>query len=457
MGDEGFIEARGLALRRGDHPLLTDINLRLNRGEHWLIWGPSGAGKTSLARILAGLTAPSEGELSFAAPAPHAMLFQDPDSQLAAATVRDEIALGARAPGEAPGAASVMDRVDEALRRFDLLKFADRNPHTLSGGEKRRLGLAALSVLGCEILILDEPELHLDESSWAESLRFLDEWRSQDSRLLIEISRDPARALLADGIILLRKGHLVAAGPPREVYQSHFAVDLPRVEEFEKESAPQTIPRQPASRGEVILSARDLHLNLPGGQTLISELNLELHRGERVLLTGGNGSGKSTLLLLLADLADPDSGKIERSPNLVTALALQDPERTFFAETVEEEIAFAPSRQGLRGDALARRVSQAMAALGLPASLRGRDPISLSAGEMRRLALASLMALDPDFLYMDEPASGMDPENARLFAENLFATGNGFLWADCRSPVELESRFDRRYTLSGGKLVEVGS
>ncbi len=457
MGDEHLIEARGIGLSRGGHPLLADINLKLKRGEHWLIWGSSGAGKTSLARILAGLTEPSEGNMSFASSPPHAMLFQDPDSQLAAATVRDEISLGAREPSELPGAASVRARVDEALRRFNLLKFAHRNPHSLSGGEKRRLGLAALSVLGGEILILDEPELHLDESSWAECLGFLDEWRTQSPRLLLEISRDPARALVADGIILLRQGRLVAAGPPREVYQSNFSPDLPRVQEFEEQAAPQKTVTLPTSTTEVILSTQDLHLTLPGGQPLLSGLNLELHRGERVLLRGENGSGKSTLLLLLADLADPDSGKIERSPGLVTALALQDPERTFFAETVEDEIAFAPSRQGLTGDALTGRVNEAMAALGLPDNLRDRDPISLSAGEMRRLAMASLMAQAPDFLFLDEPTSGMDPENARVFAENLFASKSGFLWADCRPPAELESRFDRRYTLSGGKLAEVSS
>lgn len=457
MGDDRLIEARGLALNRGEHSILADINLKLNRGEHWLIWGPSAAGKTSLARILVGLTEPSEGELTFAAPPPHAMLFQDPDSQLAAATVRDEIALGAREPGEAPESASIRNRVGEALRRFDLQNFAHRNPHSLSGGEKRRLGLAALSVLGSEILILDEPELHLDDSNWSECLRFLDEWRLRSPRLLIEVSRDPSRALVADGIILIRDGRLVAAGPPREVYQAHRAADLPRVKEFETEVSPQVISTPPAKLGELILNARDIHLSLPDGRPLIAGLNLDLHRGDRVLLSGSNGSGKSTLLLLLADLADPDSGTIERGSNLRTALALQDPERTFFAETVEEEIAFAPSRQGLRGEVLGQRVSEAFTALGLPDSLRGRDPISLSAGEMRRLAMASLWALAPDFVFLDEPAAGMDPENARIFAENLFSTGNGFLWADCRLPAELESRFDRRYTLSGGKLAEVSS
>ncbi len=454
VGDDVLIRARGLCLERGGRNLLEGIDLDLRRGEHWLIWGPSGAGKTSLARLLAGLATPTSGELSFATPPPHPMLFQDPDAQLAAATVESEIALGAHRPGDAPEAAR--DRVRDSLGRFRLESFASRNPHSLSGGEKRRLGLAALMVMDRDLLILDEPELHLDEPSWDEFLRSLDAWRARSPRLLLEISRDPARAESADGIILIREGRLVAEGSPREVYESHRAPDLPRVEAFESGSLP---PANQATGvpGDPLIEALGLGLGLPGGGVLFEDLRISLRRGERVLLSGDNGSGKSTLLLILAGLADADRGEVRRVEGLETALALQDPERTFFAETVGDEIAFAPSRRGLTGEELEQRVREAMAALGLPADLRQRDPISLSAGEMRRLALASLFALDPDFLFLDEPVAGLDPANARLFAESLFGSGRGFLWADCRVPRDLEASFDRRYTLREGKLAEVHS
>lgn len=454
MGDDVLIRARGLGLERGGRTLLEGIDLDLRRGEHWLIWGPSGAGKTSLARLLAGLASPSSGELSFASPPPHPMLFQDPDAQLAAATVETEVALGARRGGEEPAAARA--RVKDTLRQFRLEDFAARNPHSLSGGEKRRLGLAALTVMDRDLLILDEPELHLDEPSWAECLRSLDAWRAASPRLLLEISRDPARAEVADGIILIREGRLVAAGPSRDVYESYRAPDLPRVEAFDTQS-PEPAIRSSARTGEPLIEARGLGLDLPGGGGLFRDLDILLRRGERVLLRGGNGSGKSTLLLMLAGLADTERGEIRRAEGLESVLALQDPERTFFAESVEEEIAYGPSRRGLSGDEIEKRVAGAMAALGLPSELRSRDPISLSAGEMRRLALASLFALDPDFLFLDEPAAGMDPANARRFTDSLFDSGRGFLWADCRVPRELEARFDRRYTLFGGELAEVDS
>jgi len=456
LGDDVLIRARGLGLRRDGRSLLADIDLELRRGEHWLIWGPSGAGKTLLARLLAGFDSPAAGSLELPGDPPLPLLFQDPDSQLAAATVRDEVALGALAPGERRGCAEAIRRVGQALRDFRLAAMADRNPHSLSGGEKRRLGLAALSVLDAELLILDEPDLHLDEPSWREASATLDGWRSAEPRLLIEISRDPSRALSADGLIILRDGRLVAAGPPREIYLKHRAPDLPRVASFEDEPPPRfgvPIPEP----GESILSVLDLGLDLPDGGTLLAGLNLEVRRGERILITGENGSGKSTLLLLLAGLAEADRGDWRRKADLKTALALQDPERCFFAETVEDEIAFAPSREGISGEALARRVEASMSALGIGEEMRRRDPITLSAGEKRRVALASLLATEPDLLFLDEAGAGLDPVALAGLIEALCRRDGGFVWADCRIPPGLEDKVHRRYTLSGGKLTEVAS
>ena len=149
---------------------------------------------------------------------------------------------------------------------------------------------------------------------------------------------------------------------------------------------------------------------------VFDEFSLDLRRGECVALSGRNGSGESTLLGLMSGVLKPTTGEIHRLyPKAVEKgrqnlfYLFQNPERLFFAESVQEEIAFGlKSLKTPRGE-IARRVDEALARVGLPPDeFRDRMPFSLSFGEMRRLAFAIALALDPQFLLMDEPASCLD-------------------------------------------------
>ena len=464
-GGEVLLEARGLCLRRGRRSLLDGVDFTLRAGERWVLWGANGAGKTSLARVLAGLQEPDSGELRLAPElaSPLPLLFQDPDAQLAAATVRDEVALGARGPGEpfvdAADEGPAGRRLAEALASFRLEAFSRRNPHSLSGGEKRRLGLAALSVLESPLLILDEPELHLDDPSWRAVCERLDAWREEGGRCLLEITRAPERVLGADGLAVMSEGRIVAAGAPREIYERLRGGDLPlpRIEQWESEPAPAPEVRQPLPDEEPLLEARALRLNRPGGgEPVLGSVDLELYPGERLLLTGENGSGKSSLLLLLADLADPDAGVLTRGGGLHTGLAFQDPERLCFAETVGEEVAHGLRALDLTDDARDDRVSRALRGLGLdPLRFAARDPFTLSAGELRRLALACVLAPGPDLLILDEPAAALDRAGSELLRVSLERWPGTLLWADCRPPAGFEGFFHRRLELAGGRLREI--
>jgi len=462
-----LVSARGLVVARGGRRLLDGVDWEVRAGEHWLVWGANGSGKTTLARVLAGFLAPDAGSVERAAALepPLPLLVADPDAQLAAASVRDEVALGARHPGERrfdrAGRGPAAARVGAALADYRLEPLAARNPHALSGGEKRRLNLAALAVLEAPLLILDEPELHLDPPSWQDCCALLATWRAaappNNPRVLIEISRDPERALVADGLLVLHEGRVVGAGTPRAVTAAlrGQGLPIPRVAAWEPAAAAPAAPALPAL-GAPLLRAEGLRLARPGGGApVLDGLDLSIAAQERVLILGENGSGKSALLTLLADLADPEGGRLWLDPAAAPALAFQEPERVCFAERVEDEVAFGPRRrQGLAGAALAARVESALTAMGLaPAAFAARDPFQLSAGEQRRLALASVMALAPGLLLLDEPGAGLDAEGWEKLLAALAAWPGALVWADCRPPAGAAAIFHRCLRLEGGRLV----
>ena len=160
--------------------------------------------------------------------------------------------------------------------------------------------------------------------------------------------------------------------------------------------------------------------------TALDGVSIEVERGEWVSIVGHTGSGKSTLAQHLNLLLTPFSGTVSIDGITVTpgsraardarrkvGLVFQYPESQFFAETVREEIAFAPSNWGVAGVALDACVTEAAASAGLSPSALGSNPFSLSGGERRRVAIASVLSMKPDYLVLDEPTAGLDASGVR--------------------------------------------
>ena len=158
----------------------------------------------------------------------------------------------------------------------------------------------------------------------------------------------------------------------------------------------------------------------------LSDISFTAERGEWIAIVGHTGSGKSTLAQHMNALLLPQSGSVtvdgikscEKSKELRTVrrkvgLVFQYPEQQFFAETVREEIAFAPSNWGVSGDDLERSVLDAARAVGLDTALLENNPFALSGGQRRRVALASIIAMRPDYLVLDEPTAGLDAAGIR--------------------------------------------
>lgn len=153
----------------------------------------------------------------------------------------------------------------------------------------------------------------------------------------------------------------------------------------------------------------------------LADITLKITEGESVALVGPSGAGKSTLLRLLAGLITPNSGRTTDLRELGgrVALAIQEPQRGFFAATVREEVAFGPENQDFGSAAVKERVEWALKAVGLPEEKWERSPFSLSGGEQRRVALASVLSMRPSFLLLDEPTAGLDGPGRSQLTEVL--------------------------------------
>lgn len=217
-----LLSAAELAVQRvAGHPVASDIDLAVHAGAALAVTGPNGAGKSTLGLTIAGLLAPASGTLTAARELAGTAgntpirwssrelltrigtVFQDPEHQLLAKTVRDELEVGPRALG-LPEAATAQ-RVDELLERLRLAPLARANPYTLSGGEKRRLTVAAALATAPRVLVLDEPTFGQDARTWAELVALLARLRDDGSAIVtITHDLDVVAALHAERFVLAR-------------------------------------------------------------------------------------------------------------------------------------------------------------------------------------------------------------------------------------------------------------
>lgn len=178
-----------------------------------------------------------------------------------------------------------------------------------------------------------------------------------------------------------------------------------------------------------LLAVRGLAYAYPDGRQALYGVNLQIDRGERVALLGPNGAGKTTLALHLNGILAAGAGSVSLAglpvtkPNLTeirrrVGLVFQDPDDQLFLPTVAQDVAFGPANLGLRGAELQQRVDEALALVGLP-EVADRVPHHLSFGQRRRVAVATVLAMRPDLLVLDEPTSNLDPAARRELAEVL--------------------------------------
>jgi cobalt/nickel transport system ATP-binding protein len=225
------------------------------------------------------------------------------------------------------------------------------------------------------------------------------------------------------------------------------------------------MPSTTASDEQPAIELRGVSFDYPDGTSALSTVDLSIHRGERVALLGPNGAGKTSLVLQLNGVLTPAAGEVLISGTAVgpktlkevrrkVGVVFQDPDDQLFTPTVGRDVAFGPAHLGLEGDELKARVTEALSYVGL-ADLADRPPHRLSLGQRRRAAVATVLAMHPEVLVLDEPSSNLDPAARREFADLVKRLGMTTLLVTHDLPYALEL-CQRAVVLDHGQVVADG-
>jgi cobalt/nickel transport system ATP-binding protein len=209
----------------------------------------------------------------------------------------------------------------------------------------------------------------------------------------------------------------------------------------------------------------DVGFRYPDGRRALDGVDLHVHPGERVALLGPNGAGKTTLVLHLNGILLPETGEVRidgipvEKANFLevrrrVGIVFQDPDDQLFMPTVRADVEFGPANLGLRGDELAARSRSALEAVGME-HVADRAPHHLSFGERRLVAIATVLAMEPEILVLDEPSANLDPAGRRELAEVLDRLAITMLMVTHDLPYALQL-CRRAVVLNGGRIAADG-
>lgn len=513
--------------------ILKGVDLTIKKGEFIALLGRNGSGKTTFSKQLNAILRPSEGTVTVDEMGTRdaeklyeirqrvGMVFQNPDNQMVAANVEEEVAFGPENLGMESD--TIVARVKQALEQVRMWKRRKTAPNHLSGGQKQRIAIAGILAMHPDYIVLDEPTAMLDPKGRKEVMEALQRLNQEQEMTVILITHDMEEAALASRVILLADGQVRFDGTPEkffgaDVLLAEMGMEAPlsyRVRKFidrdvfvekvgdaredeaatgkrknlseydklgrEWEASSELVDKKKNEKAEAetdeknqaLLSLQHVsYIYSPGTayeKVALDDVSLSLGKGEIVGLAGHTGSGKSTMIQLLNGLLKPTGGTVTFEGKDIHAkgysgnylrsrvgMVFQYPEHQMICDTVWEDVAFGPGKQGLTEEACKTRVEEALRFVDLPEKYYQASPLQLSGGQKRRVAIAGVLAMHPEYIILDEPAAGLDAEGKREIFDRIRRMsreqGIGVLLVS-HSMEDLAEYADRIIVLDDGKKI----
>ena len=379
------------------------------------------------------------------------LLLQDPENQFLRMDLLHEIAFGMELLGLPQK--EIENRAKEALEIVglgSLWPIADLvHPSELSGGQKQRAAIASFIALRPELLVLDEPMSNLDPEGKFSIIRAIDRIRSEYDITIVVVEHNPeVIQRYADKVLAINNGQTIAYGTTEEVYcqpklfdeNGLYSSDIARIgwqsglnyngrvpftvdemiQACEDKKLSESVEDDPLDKdAEEIISVKNLEFSYDDGTQALRGVTFAIKKGEYVGLIGQNGAGKSTISKVISGLYKKFGGEakvmglnlrdkkvIQKIPCYV-GYVFQNPDNQIFMRKVYDEVAYGLKNLKVPQQEIDHRVNEALKSVGLLAKI-DEDPMFLGTGEKRRLTVASILAMNPKIMIVDEPTTGQD-------------------------------------------------
>ena len=492
---------------------LKNIDLTINKGEKVLIVGPSGSGKSTLSHCINGLIPFSyngeiEGELIIDNIKPYeeslsdvskkvGTILQDQDSQFIGLSVGEDVAFNFE--NNAMPLKEMKVKVIDALELVNMVDFINHSPYELSGGQKQRVSLAGVLGSDAEVLLFDEPLANLDPASGKEIMQLINDIHEKTNKTIIIVEHRIEDVLEQpfDKVIVVNKGEVQGFGTPDEILKSDLLKnnglreplyleamklagcdisgsenlkDLTNIDEKNKEVLKnwfnnKTSNKDSIIKEEKILEVKNLAFSHDGIKNTINDVSFHLNKGEILAVLGNNGAGKSTLCRLITGILKPQKGSIFLNNQCIDSWSIkqkgssigyvmQNPNQMISQHMIKDEIALGLKCRNYSKEEIDKKVEEVLKICGLY-PYRNWPVSALSYGQKKRVTIASILAINPEVIILDEPTAGQDYKHYTEFMEfikELSAQGISIVLITHDMQLTLEY-CHRAVVLSGGEKI----